>query len=59
MKKDSRTQADQFIEMATRLGAEHAVVFNVFKTVHRFDLPLKTLRDEDEQQNWYSAVFIE
>jgi len=23
------------------------------------DLAIKTLRSEDEQQNWYSAVFIE
>ena len=39
--------------------AFHSVGIDVFKTVHKFDLPLKTLRDEDEQQNWYSAVFIE
>ncbi len=39
--------------------AFHSVGIDVFKTVHRFDLPLKTLHDEDEQQNWYSAVFIE
>jgi hypothetical protein len=35
------------------------VGIDVFKTVHQFDLPLKTLRNEDEEQNWYSAVFIE
>jgi predicted metal-binding protein len=39
--------------------AFHSVGIDVFKTVHQFGLPLKTLRDEDEQQNWYSAVFIE
>jgi len=31
----------------------------VFKTVRKFGLPLETLKDETEQQNWYSAVFIE
>lgn len=39
--------------------AFHSVGIDVFKTVHKFDLPLNTLRDETEQQNWYSAVFIE
>jgi predicted metal-binding protein len=39
--------------------AFHSVGIDVFKTVHQFGLPLKTLRDEDEEQNWYSAVFIE
>jgi len=39
--------------------AFHSVGIDVFKTVHRFGLPLETLRDESEQQNGYSAVFIE
>lgn len=39
--------------------ALQSVGIDVFKTVHRFGLPLKTLRNEDEQQNWYSGVFIE
>lgn len=39
--------------------ALQSVGIDVFKTVHQFDLPLKTLRDQDEEQNWYSAVFIE
>jgi predicted metal-binding protein len=39
--------------------ALQSVGIDVFKTVHSFGLPLKTLRSEDEQQNWYSAVFIE
>ncbi len=39
--------------------AMQSIGIDVFKTVHRFDLPLKTLRSEDEEQNWYSAVFIE
>ena len=39
--------------------AFHSVGIDVFKTVHQFGLPLKTLRDEDEPQNWYSAIFIE
>ncbi|MBL7134154.1 MAG: DUF2284 domain-containing protein [Phycisphaerae bacterium] len=39
--------------------AFHSVGIDVFKTVHKFDLPLEPLRDEDDEQNWYSAVFIE
>ena len=39
--------------------AFHSTGVDDFKTVHQFGLPLKTLRDEDEQQNWYSAVFVE
>ncbi len=37
----------------------HSVGIDVFKTVHKFGLPLKTLKEEGEEQNWYSAVFIE
>jgi predicted metal-binding protein len=39
--------------------ALQGVGIDVFKTVHKFGLSLKTLKDEQEQQNWYSAVFIE
>lgn len=40
--------------------AFHSVGIDVFKTVHKFGLPLHTLTDADtEEQNWYSAVFIE
>jgi len=39
--------------------ALQAVGIDVFKTVHQFDLPLQTLKDENQPQNWYSAVFIE
>ncbi len=57
-------------ECAGRRGAEcvnpkkarpalQSVGIDVFKTVRRLDLPLKTLQSEDEEQNWYSAVFIE
>jgi len=39
--------------------AFHSVGIDVFKTVRKFGLPLETLRNEDDTQNWYSAVFIE
>jgi predicted metal-binding protein len=39
--------------------AFHSVGIDVFKTVRRAGLPIKTLADENEEQNWYSAVFIE
>ncbi|MFO7636473.1 MAG: DUF2284 domain-containing protein [Clostridia bacterium] len=39
--------------------AFHSVGIDVFKTVSPFNLPLRTLREKGEPQNWYSAVFIE
>ncbi|MDD4188892.1 MAG: DUF2284 domain-containing protein [Eubacteriales bacterium] len=39
--------------------AFHSVGIDVFKTVRKFDLPISTLSNENEPQNWYSAVFIE
>lgn len=39
--------------------AFHSVGIDVFKTVRKFGLPLTTLKDASEEQNWYSAVFIE
>ena len=38
--------------------AFHAVGIDVFATVSTLKLPLKPLRDEKEQQNWYSAVWL-
>lgn len=39
--------------------AFHSVGIDVFKTVRKFNLPILTLSSEEEEQNWYSAVFIE
>ena len=39
--------------------AFHSVGIDVFKTVHRFGLPLDTLKSQEETPNWYSAAFIE
>jgi Predicted metal-binding protein (DUF2284). len=39
--------------------AFHSVGIDVFKTVRKFGLPIETLKDEFQIQNWYSAVFIE
>jgi predicted metal-binding protein len=39
--------------------AFHSVGIDVFATAHHFGLPLKTLKSEDEPQDWYSAVFVE
>ncbi|MFY9568474.1 MAG: DUF2284 domain-containing protein [Acetivibrionales bacterium] len=39
--------------------AFHSVGIDVFKTVRKFGLPLETLRTPSDEQNWYSAVFIE
>ena len=40
--------------------AFHSVGIDVFKTVRGLGLPIGTLKDpEHQEQNWYSAVFIE
>ena len=39
--------------------AFHSVGIDVFATVHGFGLPLRTLASEEEEQNWYAAVFVE
>ena len=39
--------------------AFHSVGIDVFATVKKFKLPLFTLASEREEQNWYSAVFID
>ncbi len=48
----------RFMHMAR--PAFHSVGIDVFKTVRQLGLPIQTLTDADtEEQNWYSAVFIE
>ena len=39
--------------------AFHSVGIDVFKTAHNLGLPLKALRDKDEEQNWYAAVWLD
>ena len=39
--------------------ALHSVGIDVFKTVKNMGLPLGVLKNPDDPQNWYSAVFIE
>lgn len=39
--------------------AFHSVGIDVFKTVRKFNLPIDTLKNQNDTQNWYSAVFIE
>ncbi|MCL6591769.1 MAG: DUF2284 domain-containing protein [Firmicutes bacterium] len=39
--------------------AFHSVGIDVFKTVRKFNLPLQTLENREQPQNWYAAVFIE
>jgi len=39
--------------------AFHSVGIDVFATVKQFDLPLMTLASQYEEQNWYSAIFID
>ncbi|MCL2665443.1 MAG: DUF2284 domain-containing protein [Defluviitaleaceae bacterium] len=39
--------------------AFHSVGIDVFSTVRKLGLPLSVLKDENDAQHWYSAVFIE
>ena len=36
----------------------HSVGIDVFATAQSLNLPLKPLRSEDEEQNWYAAVWL-
>ena len=36
----------------------HSVGIDIFTTVKRLGLPLETLRNLDDRQNWYSAVWL-
>jgi len=36
----------------------HSVGINVFSTAQKLELPLKPLRTENEEQNWYAAVWL-
>jgi len=38
--------------------AFHSVGIDVFATAKRLGLPLKALRNPEEEQNWYSAVWL-
>jgi len=38
--------------------AFHSVGVDVFATAKKLGLPLKALRCEEEEQNWYSAVWL-
>ena len=39
--------------------AFHSIGIDVFKTVHKFGLPLAVAQNHDAELNWYSAVFID
>ena len=39
--------------------AFHSVGIDVFKTVRRLGLPINVLQKHGDEENWYSAVFIE
>ena len=60
---------DDYDGCAGRIGGEcrdimrarpsfHSVGVDVFATVGKLKLPLKPLRDYNEQQNWYAAVWL-
>jgi len=44
--------------VASARPAFHSVGIDVFKTANNLGLPLKALRDKDEEQNWYAAVWL-
>ncbi len=39
--------------------AFHSVGIDVFATARKFHLPIHTLTEERQEQNWYAAVFVE
>ena len=38
--------------------AFHSVGIDVFSTVRKLGLPISVLKDEDQEQNWYAAVWL-
>ena len=38
--------------------AFHSVGIDVFGTAKKLGLPIRTLKDEQEEQNWYAAVWL-
>ena len=38
--------------------AFHSVGIDVFSTVKRLGLPINVLKDENQEQNWYAAVWL-
>jgi len=51
--------SEQCVNPKKARPALQSVGIDVFKTVAKFSLPLKKLQNQDEEQNWYSAVSIE
>jgi predicted metal-binding protein len=39
--------------------AFHSIGIDVFATVRKMDLPIETLSNDKQVENWYAAVFIE
>jgi predicted metal-binding protein len=39
--------------------AFHSIGVDIFRTVRNFGLPIEVLKTKDDEQHWYSAVFIE
>lgn len=51
-------QSEECRNVSKARPAFHSVGIDVFSTVHKLGLELNTLRDKDEVQNWYSAVWL-
>jgi len=58
-KECSRVKNEECRSQSKARPAFHAVGIDVFKTVRKFDLPLFVAKTQDDEINWYSAVFIE
>ena len=49
---------EQCRNMMKARPAFHSVGIDVFSTVKKLGLPLKALKSQDEEQNWYAAVWL-
>ena len=58
-KECSRVQNKECNVPAKARPAFHSVGIDVFKTVHKFELPLSVAQTLEDETNWYSAVFVE
>jgi len=57
-KECSRVQGEECRIPAKARPSFHGIGIDVFKTVHKFGLPLAVAQTRDDEVNWYSAVFI-
>ena len=58
-KQCSRAIAENCRNPKKARPAFHSVGIDVFCTVRNFGMPIEVLKTKDDEQHWYSAIFVE